>query len=419
MDIKDFVRKLSKHARSEQAASTLWALVGLAGPTFLQLIYIIVAARVLGADITGNFFLIVSVALVASSFVGLGAGGLVMRDTARDANKAPIAFGRAQAMSYVTFPILLPLVVAGGWYVTKGEVAVWIIIAVSASDLLAARMMTTSWSLFIALEEQVRASLLICTMPLARLGAITLATLWPDDQHFAAFSVLYFAASFTVLAGTLLYVGSRIGKTPLSLSGFDRSNGVSFSMTWLNTALQTESDKLLLGLFSTPAAVAVYAVASRLMDGAAMPPRALRVSIQSRLFREGASGHHNTYRLTLKVLPLTIVYGIFAWIGFWLLAPILAWMFGQEFSSLASILPILGALPLIRAISEYGAEIFMASDRPGVQAVIQSVATILRMGLGFILIAAFELQGAVATALLVSILSGAILWYLAWKLSRH
>lgn len=120
MDIKDFVRKLSKHARSEQAASTLWALVGLAGPTFLQLIYIIVAARVLGADITGNFFLIVSVALVASSFVGLGAGGLVMRDTARDANKAPIAFGRAQAMSYVTFPILLPLVVAGGWYVTKG-----------------------------------------------------------------------------------------------------------------------------------------------------------------------------------------------------------------------------------------------------------------------------------------------------------
>ena len=150
-----------------------------------------------------------------------------------------------------------------------------------------------------------------------------------------------------------------------------------------------------------------------------MPPRALRVSIQSRLFREGASGHHNTYRLTLKVLPLTIVYGIFAWIGFWLLAPILAWMFGQEFSSLASILPILGALPLIRAISEYGAEIFMASDRPGVQAVIQSVATILRMGLGFILIAAFELQGAVATALLVSILSGAILWYLAWKLSRH
>lgn len=404
--------------RSERATSVLWVLVGLAGPTFLQLVYIVVAARVLGAELTGNFFLIVSVATIASSFVGLGGGGLVMRHAARDAASAAAAFGRALAMSYVTFPLMLPLVVAGAWFVTKGQIPLWVILSLGVSDLLAARMLTTSWSLFIALEEQVRASLLICTMPLARLGAIALTALWPEDQRLAAFSILYLASSFAVLGGALLYVRSRIGRSPLTLRGFDRLDGASFSMTWLNAALQTESDKLMLGLFATPAAVAVYGVASRLMDGAAMPPRALKVAFQSRLYREGASGHAGTFRLTLRILPLTVAYGIAVWIGFWLLAPLLAWVFGSDFSTLASILPLLGALPLLRAASDYGAEVFLASDRPGIQALTQTFATLLRIGLGFALIGAFELTGAVATALAVNLISGIFLWGLAWRMSR-
>lgn len=418
MGLKKLVDKIVMHPRYEQVTASFWALLGLAGPTFLQLIYMIVAARVLGAELTGNFFLIVSVALIGSSFVGLGAGGLVMRDTARDATKARVAFGQAQAMSYLTFPILLPFVVMAAWFVTKGEVPLWIIVAVAASDLLAARMITTSWSLFIALELQLRASLLICTMPLARLGAISITVFIPEDQNLAAFAVMYFIASFSVLLGVLTYVRSRIGGGALSLKGFDRSIGVSFSLTWLNSAIQTESDKLLLGFFTTPSLVAVYSIATRLMDGAAMPPRALRVSIQSRLFREGEKGHLSPYRLTLKILPLVIVYGVCAWVGFWLLAPVFVVIFGSEFSALASILPVLGALPLVRAISDYGAEVFMASDRPAIQAYTQTFVTLLRVGLGFLLIGTFYLEGAVATAVLVSSLSATILWVLAWAYSR-
>jgi len=417
MGLKMISHKIAIHPRYEQVSASFWALLGLAGPTFLQLVYMVVAARVLGAELTGNFFLIVSVALIGSSFVGLGAGGVVMRDAARDTAKARIAYGQAQAMSYATFPILLPFVVVCAWLVTKGQVPLWVVTTVVASDLLAARLMTTSWSLFVALEQQVRASLLICMMPLVRLGAVCLTALFSKEQHLAVFGIIYCIGSFAVLLGALYYVKIRVGKSPISLAGFDRSTGISFSMTWLNAAVQTESDKLILGLLSTPSTVAVYAIASRLMDGAAMPPRALKISFQSRLFREGELGHANSYRLILKILPMAVFYGFVIWAFFWLTAPLIAEIFGREFSALASILPLLGLLPLIRAFSDYGAEIFLTSDRPELQAIIQTVGTMLRIVLGFLLIGLFGLQGAMVTAILVGTITGTILWGLAWKMN--
>ncbi|MDC0660362.1 oligosaccharide flippase family protein [Leisingera sp. SS27] len=418
MNVRSSAGRLLAQARSPKARSAAWALLGLAGPTFLQLVYMVVAARVLGADLTGNFFLIVSVALIASSFTGLGGGGLVLRDTARDAASGPLAFGRALAVSLATFPLLLPLMAVAAWLVTKGQLPLWVILLIGASDLFAARVLTTSWSLFIAREEQIRASLLICALPLARLAAVLLTGLWPEPLRLLAFSAMYFAASYLVLAGALIYVRARVGKPVLRLRGFDGKSGVSFSLTWLNGALQTESDKIILGLFSTPAMVAVYGVASRLMDGAAMPPRALRVTFQSRLFREGAQGHGKTYDLSLKLVPAVVVYGFIAWAGFAVLAPLITRVFGPEFELLSRILPVLGALPLVRAVADYGAEIFMASDRPFVQAMTQTLATSLRIGLGLFLIGGFGVQGAIATAIAVNAISASILWGLAWKMNR-
>ena len=418
MSLAARLEKALSTLRSRRARDLFWALVGQAGPTFLQLLYFIAAARILGAETTGNFFLIVATAVIGSSFVGFGAGGLVLREVSRDPARAATVFGQAQAISVLSFPLLLPLVAAGAWYVTGGQVALWVILAVASADLLAGRMLTTTWSLFIAREEQLRAALLICLMPLARMLIGLLSALWPVGQRLEVFAALYVLASFAVLALVLRIVRKIIGPAPLSVAGFDYRSGGSFSMTWLNIALQSESDKLLLGLFTSPAMVAVYAIAARLMDGAAMPPRALRVAIQARLFRAGAGGSNEAYRMARRIVPVITVYGLAVWAGFWLLAPLVARLFGPGFEALAQILPLLGVLPLLRGLAEFGAEIFMSSDRPAVQALTQSLMTALRIGLGVVLIATYQIEGAIATALLVSLISGTILWGLAWASSR-
>ena len=385
----------------------------------MQLVYMIFAARMLGAELTGLLFLIVSVALITSSFVGLGGGGLVMRDVSRDHNSAALALGRAISMSLATFPILFPVVLLAAHVVTKGAVPLWVIALIGVSDLLAARLLTTCWSYFIAREQQVKASALILSLPLFRLIGVTATAYWPEDARLMVFSMIYAGVSFAVLAGALIYTISISGRPKMGLRGIDHRSGVSFSLTWLNQALQTEADKIILGLFGTPALVAVYGVASRLMDDAAMPPRALRVTLQSQLFRDGASGHMGPFQTTLKILPVVIVYGIVIWVIFALIASPLSSIFGPEFEILARILPFFAALPLLRAIADYGAEIFMASDRPSVQAITQTFATVLRISFGIILISAFSLEGAILTALSVNAIAACILWGLAWKLSRE
>ena len=392
-----------------------WAMVGLVAPTMLQLVYMVFAARILGATQAGNFFLIVSVATIASSFAGLGGGGLTMRDTARDHAAAPVVLGRALAMSFATFPFLIVPVVMVSRGLTHAGVSFPIIFLIGGAELIPMRNMTTLWSMFIARSEQVRGSLLICLMPLLRLTSILFVFAFPAQQHFVVFSYAYVIASFAALIIGIGYVVSRVGRLPLTLRGFDVRMGISFAMTWLTQALQTESDKIILSLFASPAMVAVYAVGSRLMDGAYMPPRALKNSIQPRLFREGASGPIASYRITLKIMPVTIAYGLFIWAAFALSAPLVVFLFGREYAALGRILPIFGALPLVRSIADFGAEIFQSSDRPEIQAKTQTFATVLRIGLGFILIEQLRLEGAVATALAVNVVSATILWALVWR----
>jgi len=401
--------------KGSRARTFFWALVGQAGPTFLQLLNFIVVARLLGAEMTGLFFLVVAVSVIASSFVGFGAGGLVLREVSRDKSRAGVVFGQAQAMSLVTFPLLLPLASAIAYWVVGGAIAVWVVIAIAASELLAARLLTTSWTLFVAREEQIRASLLICLMPFARMVMASLLIFWPQEARLEILAILYALISFTVTLAAMVIVRRVIGPSPLSLRGFEGLSGLSFSMMWLNVALQSESDKVMLGLFGSPSMVAVYSIASRLMDGAAMPPRALRVFVQARLFRAGAAGSAGAYRVVRRLMPFVGVYGLAVWFAFWALAPIVSRLFGPGFEGMAAILPVLGALPLLRAVSEFGAEIFVSSDKPYVQATVQTVMTLFRIILGLVLIPTYGTEGAIATSLLMAVTSGIVLWGIGWR----
>jgi O-antigen/teichoic acid export membrane protein len=139
------------------------------------------------------------------------------------------------------------------------------------------------------------------------------------------------------------------------------------------------------------------------------------MSIHSRLFQEGAEGHHGSLRLTMRMLPLVFAYGVLAWLGFALAAPLIAALFGPGYEPLARILPILGVLPLLRAVADFGAEIFITSDRPGVQALVQSGSTALRIVVGLFLIMQFGLDGAVANTVAVTGLTAVVLWALALR----
>lgn len=396
--------------------SWAFAASGLVGPSILQVGYLLVAARALEVTDFGNFMLLISVTVVAWSFAGFGAGGVTLKMIARNPGEAREAFGRALAFTMLTLPLLLPVIVLAGALITRGALPFWMLAAVAFVELTFTRMTQTCSSVFIGLGEQGHSSLMLMATPTMRLLAAFISVAWPTADRFSMFATSYCGAAAAAGTFCTIYVMSRIGRSSLSLRGYRLWDGFTFSLTDLNSALQSEVDKLLLGLLATPGAVAVYTIASRLMDGAIMPSRALRVAMHSRLFREGGSRRHGSLGLTIKMLPLVGAYGLVAWIGFAILAPGVAWLFGSGYERLTTILPLLGALPLLRAITELAAEVFVTSDRPGLQVLVQSLGLLVRFALGLFLIANFGIDGAIASTLAVTAVTGVVLWGIALDL---
>lgn len=398
---------------------TAWALIGLGGPTVLQLLYVIAAARGLGPDQFGLLMLCVAVATVASFVAGVGGDGVALKAVARAHEAVADYFGQALALIALTaVPVAVASVVLT-MFLARVDIPIWLPISIAISEILFGRVAMTCQKMFIAFSQQARAALAGMFVPLARIVSALGIVLLSWQQPLEAFATAYFVSTFIAMVVGYLYTIHHLGRPRFNLGKAKLGEGISFAISWVNTSLQVEADKMILSYFATPAAVGVYALGSRLMDGAFSPPRALRISLQARMMREGAKGHRAVYRFMLRIVPISVAYGFFAWGAIALGAPLVVYIFGEDYAELVRILPLLGALPLLRSIADIGAELFVASDKVAVSTTIQLITTALRVGIGVLLIRHSGIDGAVGAALISTILAGLIFWTAATVIDRR
>ncbi|MCX7304399.1 MAG: oligosaccharide flippase family protein [Hyphomicrobiales bacterium] len=398
---------------------TAWAMFGLGGPTVLQLLYVIAAARGLGAEQFGQLMLCVAVATVAGCLVGVGSDGVAFKAIARTHEAASRYFGMALTLILITaVPVAVCAVVLAVW-LQRFDMPLWLPVAIVISEVLFNRIASACQKVFIAFSLQLKAAIVGMFVPLARLIAALCVLQFSHEQPLELFATAYLASTFAAMVACVLYTMRHAARPRFGFAGVRFGEGVSFALLWLNASLQVECDKMILSYYATPAAVGVYSLASRLMDGAFNPPRALRMSLQARMMREGAKGHQAMYRFMLRILPVSIAYGVFAWGAIAVVSPLLVRLFGEEYAELGRILPLLGALPLLRSIADIGGELFIASDKVAVSSTIQIVSTAIRVGLGVLLIRHSGIDGAVAAALMATILAGLIFWSAAFLIDRR
>jgi len=400
------------------AIDTGWAMFGLGGPTVLQLLYVIAAARGLGAEQFGQLMLCVAVATVAGCLVGIGADGVAFKAIARTHEAASRYFGMALTLILLTAAPVAVLAVLLAVWLQRFDMLLWLPIAIVISEVLFNRIASACQKVFIAFSQQLKAALVGMFVPLARLISAAGVLLLSPEQPLESFATAYLVSTFFAMIACLTYTVLYAVRPKLGFGGLKLGEGISFALLWLNASLQVECDKMILSYFATPAAVGVYSLASRLMDGAFNPPRALRISLQARMMREGAKGHQAMYRFMLRIMPISIAYGVFAWGAIAVLSPFLVRLFGEEYAELGNILPLMGALPLLRSIADIGAELFIASDKVSLSTTVHLISTALRVGIGVVLIRGNGIDGAVGAALLATTLAGAIFWAIAFVMNR-
>lgn len=408
-----------KRLKFQQIVDGLWAFVSLLGPSILQLLYTIVAARALDPSDFGYLTLCVSVGTIMMALSGFGAGGLVLRQTARQPERANEFLGRSIAWTALSAPVVGGASIAIMLLVSPTPLPIWLAFCIGFSELISWRIAMNCQQVFIALGQQFRVAIVGMLIPFGRLVAATIITSI-SHKTLMAFAIAYLLSTFASALAALWFTVRRTGWLKFHLRPFDALGGASFALTSFNAAIQVESDKLILAFFATPADVGVYAVAARLMDGLYAPTRALKQTLQARMHKAGADGSSAVIKIVFEIVPLILLLGLAAWIGVVLTTPIVLWVFGPKYAALGHILALIAALPLIRSFVEIGSELFLASDRSGFQTVMQLSATVFRILISIVLISLFKLDGAVAAALLSAGTVAAIYWATAWiSLRRH
>ena len=184
---------------------TAWAMFGLGGPTVLQLLYVIAAARGLGAEQFGQLMLCVAVATVAGCVVGIGGDGVAFKAIARTHEAASRYFGMALTLILITAaPVAVCAVLLAVW-LQRFDMPLWLPVAIVISEVLFNRIASACQKVFIAFSQQLKAALVGMFVPLARLVSAAGILLLSPEQPLESFATAYLVSTFVAMVACIIY----------------------------------------------------------------------------------------------------------------------------------------------------------------------------------------------------------------------
>jgi O-antigen/teichoic acid export membrane protein len=188
--------------------------------------------------------------------------------------------------------------------------------------------------------------------------------------------------------------------------------------TWLKTALPlvfvdgtlllfSNADILILSLFVSPAEIALYFAASRILQLVAFVQYAAAAATTQQFSALNATGHHMALEaLARTTTRLTFLAAAAAAVTIYLMAPFLLQLFGDGFVGAMPILAILMIGLIVQAFSGPAESVLNMSGHERTTALTYTAALLLNICLNLILIPAYGAVGAaIATALSLALAS--------------
>ena len=354
-----------------------------------QAAMVVLLARALGVDGYGLFVTALALSGFFSPIAGLGLGGLLLRDGAREPAALPRQLGMALALWW---PAALACSVAAtallAWNLPSrlplAALAAFALAEIGTASLLelAARVEQARHrvGVFGALQAGLILARLAALLLYAALGAVDpVGWLWV----YAAASAIY--AAF--LARRLV-----AGHRPLWPQKRDwrmARESFPFTIGALSFRLQAEFNKPLLARASYGQAGS-FSVAQRAVDLASLPLQALQEALWPRLYREKNFGRRLYISGSVLIL-LAMGTGVALVWG----APLLPHLLGQEFEASAALLSALAWLPTVQVLRNLINYPLTLPGNSHLLGWVYGSGAVLSVAMTTILIAAFGTQGAI------------------------
>jgi O-antigen/teichoic acid export membrane protein len=378
----------------------------------LQAIYFVLVARALGPSQYGAFVGAVALIAIASPFASLGFGGILIKHTARDSSRFPEAWGNALWMTGAGGALLLPVVLAIAHFAVGGRIPFALVLLLALADLFCAPLVGLAGQAFQAFERlDGTASTVVALGLLRTLGAVLFA-LVVDHPDATSWAVLYLAGSAIAALYAVSRVCRELGTPKIALKKLrpDLAEGSFFAIGASSQTIYNDLDKTMLVRLADLSAAGIYATAYRLVDTAFQPVSAVLHASYARFFKAGSNGVQGTLRIALWLLPYLLTYGAAAAVILVVIAPLVPFVLGRDFSESVPALRWLAVLLMIRPIHYMAANALTGADLQGLRAAVQVAVAGVNIGLNLWLIPLYSWRGAAWASLISDGILAVSLW---------
>ena len=406
----------------ELARNIGWMLMGNGSRLLLQVGTFVLITRVLGSAGFGAFAGVLALVNLVVPFVGLGAGNVLVKNTARDGAAFAASWRAVVRVTGLTGAGLFLATVAAAPLLLPPKVPIVLVVLVAGSDVLVAGFYDASWKAYQAFNRLRRVAQLHMLLSLLKLGAaVVLGTL--------------IAAPSPVVWG-LLYAGCTVAVTVLALvvthrevvapaargeaPPFDPVEGFYFSTSLAAQNIYNDLDKTMLARMSTLEATGIYAAAYRLVEMAYLPVRSMFYAAYANFFQHGAQGVRASLRFGRSLMPFGLGYAAVASLAIFVGAPLIPLLSGAGYHEAAEAARWLALIPLLRATHHFAADILSGAGHQGSRTLLQLVVAGANVLFNLWLIPAYGWKGAAWASVLSDGLLALLLWSMVWsRVSRE
>jgi O-antigen/teichoic acid export membrane protein len=349
-----------------------------------QLATFAILARYLGVHEFSLFVAVTAVSFIAVHLCGLGGTECLVRRVARDRDMYPVMLGHNLILIAVTGfllvllgSIILPFFLNGAAEEPISEIE---IILMLVTNIVLLRLILLTEQVFIAFSNFRHANLIVMGFALMRTAAAVLACLVFGVSTLSGWILWQFAAHAVMLA-LCIWALWNVGRPQFRLVREELRLGLFFSIPFILKAARQNADLLVLSLVTGAEIVSSYSVARRIVESSYLSVDALNRIVYPGTARISEDGLHNAVKRVARILGAAVAISVAAAVTVYILAPVLPYLFGEQYTSLVSFVRILCWVVIPVAFYAIALEALGAAGHQGPRAAVLGTGSLLGAGL--------------------------------------
>ena len=420
MNLTEIRLKATNLFQSGLARDTLWMLASRLFNVVMQAGYFVIVARLLGKENYGSFIVITASASIVFPFIALGSEHILVKNVSTNKASFSTYWGNTLVLLISNGALLTIALLLLSPVIFPGDITWGTILLILLADLICLGLLDISHKALLAANMVKKTAQLGILSTCGKLLAALSLLVFFDRANIVTWSYLYLTSSIVTAIIAILVVNKMVAppRPVLSKLKSNIGQGLYFSISASANNINAGLDKSMLGKLSNVGAAGIYGSAYRFIDVGNVFLLALFGASYTRFFQHGASGIKGSLTFAKRLLPILVLYAIASVVGYWLLAPFIPAILGEEFSEAIGALLWLSPLPAIAAFQYLAADTLTGSGNQKARSIVQVGAAVLNILLNIYLIPLFSWKGAAWATLISDSLRLICLWIIVFWLYR-